>query len=170
MFAFCAPHSTRLLYRFDIATSMLDIYVDRFSTEEHPDTSYDAYNDMNDIAHWLLKDKWDEVKWKLHTVRSPELPFNSHSTRTVVLNMKSIKTIEFLQRYRNDMIYGLRGNIMDQPSFGKAGLSMFLDYGGDSESGFRSMILNSTQFCDNNTGRLSCKMHDSCILMHKEPL
>ena len=168
MFAFCAPHPTRLLYRFDIATSMLERQ-EREYREEHPDSSYDAYNDMNNIAHWLLKDKWDKVKWKLHQVRSPELPFNSHSTRTVVLNMKSPRTIEFLQRYRNDMIYGLEGKIMDQPSFGKAGLSMFLDYGGDSESGFRSMILNNTQFCDGR-GTNSCKMHDSCILMHKEPL
>ena len=124
---------------------------------------------MNNIAHWLLTDDFDEVKWKLNSVKARSLPFNSHSTRTVILNMNSPKTMEFLQRYRNDIIHGLEGKVMDQPSFGKAGVSMFLDYGGGSESGFRSMILDDDQFCRNNAGKSrSCQTDDSCILFHKE--
>jgi hypothetical protein len=82
--------------------------------------------------------------------------------------MKSPKTMEFLQRYRNDMVYGMERMKMDQPSFGKAGLSMFLDYGGASEDGFRNMVLDVDQFCENNDYSMTCQKNQSCILLHKE--
>jgi len=146
---------------FDIATSMVKSY-----NMNHKNKNY---KNMNKIEHWLRKDQWDEVKWKLDSIKQVDLPFNSHNTRTVILNMKSPKTYEFLQRYRNNMIYELRGKTMDQPSFGKAGLSMFLEYGGGSESGFRSMILDDDRFCEHDTKYTrTCKEEDSCILLHKE--
>lgn len=114
---------------FDIATSMLNRYKDQFKTK-YPVKYADMY-DSNNINHWLFKDYWDELDWETKSIRHTNLPYNTHSTRTVILNMKSPKTMEFLQRYRNDMVFVMELKPMDQPSFGKAGLSMFLDLEND---------------------------------------
>ena len=132
----------------------------------HDPTRFEAWLDTKNWVNVL------EVKDpnKLNVTRlkkNAKSPVNLHSSRCVLLNMTSSQTRTFLDRYRYEHVFAIVDQdlpVMDQPSFGKAALSMHLDHSNE----WKHLNLDKDHFCINSEYNLSnTKSSNRCIFVHK---
>jgi len=135
-----------------------------------PVNGAENYN-PNQRGHWLDKAKWQESRSRPldHQMGGQASPINLHNTRTVLLNVTSPRTRIFLDRYHYDYLYSYidHANInlsQEQPSFGKAALSMSVEYGDK----WKDVDLLSEDFCGWKV-ETSCR-GNSCLAIHKMTL
>lgn len=123
-------------------------------------------HEPNQIGHWLDEAKLSALKSR-HEFRKMwgrNSPLYSHATRILLLNVTSRRTRIFLDRYNYEYLFSYIGNSnnlpeIDQPSFGRAALSMFVDYGDK----WKDVDLKGDNFCwTGDCGR------DSCLMVHQK--
>lgn len=130
-------------------------------------------HDPTRLESWLDTKKWVNVleakdpKNVKKIIKNNKHPMNLHSSRFVLLNMTSSRTRKFLDRYRYEHVHAILDQdlpIMDQPSFGKAALSMHLDHGNE----WKHLNLDKDHFCTYSMyNQSNTNSSNRCIFVHK---